>query len=267
MRLLHLLGSSYHRFSPAYSQRNVPGIMAFTHRTNSFLKLSIALLMLSAAVEMALLSATVYWLHYRAGKSFNILWDGGSFDLHGKPANLLLNQGHTSNGAAGTAFVAIGLGSLIVFWLRNRSLYLHGRVRGFAKFMYNFWLIMTFLSALLSIAALVYVFYLTSHYSGQYIDLTVASKLNNQPYPNYEAYPLDAWTPESWLWSLLQLPTTALWIQSERNDIRTHWMICQGWRYNLIPLASLGLLVLAAAVVDWRKARREERGKGRTIGA
>lgn len=85
------------------------------------LKMAIGLLMLDSFLEMALISSMVAWLHRRAGRTFEIDHDGGSFSLHGKPLGLLVDQGHTSNGAAGIAFVIVGLGSILVLSMRSRS--------------------------------------------------------------------------------------------------------------------------------------------------
>lgn len=75
--------------------------------------LLLALLMIDAIIELSLISSMVAWLHSTAGGEFEVIapemQDMISFNLHGKPKNLLLNQGHTSNGAAGTAFVLVGL--------------------------------------------------------------------------------------------------------------------------------------------------------------
>lgn len=98
------------------------------------LKIAIGFLMLDSAAEMALISGMVAWLHRRAGRSFDIDYDGASFSLHGKPLGLLVDQGHTSNGAAGTAFVVVGLGGILVLLMRSRSDSRVGRA------LYPFWL-------------------------------------------------------------------------------------------------------------------------------
>ncbi|KAK3676697.1 hypothetical protein LTR78_003473 [Recurvomyces mirabilis] len=170
------------------------------------LRLSIGILMLCAALEMALLSNMVYWLHYTAGGAFQILYHNTSFSLHGKPVGLLVNQGHTSNGAAGTAFVAVGLGGIVALSLRKRIGGGGGTGgSGFAKGFYFTWLTLTCLNALLSIVALIYTFLLTATHAGQSIDLSLASKLDNHPYPNYVAYPDLLWTPENWFSAVLEL--------------------------------------------------------------
>lgn len=90
----------------------------------SFLPLFIALiiLMFDAALEMSFIVSMVWFLHHDAGKAFTIDAPNGTFDLHGKPKNLLVNQGHASNGAAGTALILVGFGGLIVlFYERFRA--------------------------------------------------------------------------------------------------------------------------------------------------
>ncbi|KAK5122978.1 hypothetical protein LTR85_003544 [Meristemomyces frigidus] len=216
---------------------------------------AMAVLMVDAAIEMALISSMVYWLHYRAGKAFEIAYNGGTFSLHGKPLALLVNQGHTSNGAAGTAFLAIGLGGILALWSRSRGK--HGN-----RF-YHFWLVMTVLSMLLSLAALIYTFILMNDHAGQTINEALASTLNNKPYPNYVAYPLDAWTPGDWFAAILQLDLVR---HSDRSDITTHLNTMKAWTWNLIPLFILGLVVCVLAVVEALARRREVR-EVRTYGA
>lgn len=82
---------------------------------------SIGLLMIDSSLEMALISSMVAWLHRRGGRSFEIDYDGASFSLHGKPRGLFVHQGHVSNGAAGTAFVIVGLGGILALTLRTCS--------------------------------------------------------------------------------------------------------------------------------------------------
>lgn len=76
--------------------------------------------MIDGLIELSMISATVGFLHARAGKFFTVDTSSGSFDIHGKPKNLYVDQGHTSNGAAGTAIILIGLGGLLTIWFENR---------------------------------------------------------------------------------------------------------------------------------------------------
>lgn len=221
------------------------------------LYIAIGLLMVDSIIELSFISYMVSWLHRRAGRSFEIEHNGTSFSLHGKPLGLLVNQGHTSNGAAGTAFVLIGLGGILVLWMRSRP---NLRQKGFTKFLYHFWLVMTVLSALLTLAALLYTWILNGKYSGQEIDLAVASQLHNRPYPNQVPYPLEKWTPENWFDAILN---TRLVLESDRNAISGITALIRGWRINLIPMFVIGVIVAALAFSDAfrrRKAMRSERG-------
>ncbi|KAK3075144.1 hypothetical protein LTR53_001828 [Teratosphaeriaceae sp. CCFEE 6253] len=223
--------------------------------TSLLLKAAIAVLMLDAALEMALISSTVYWLHHRAGQDFLVTYASSTLPLHGKPVGLLADQGHTSNGAAGTAFVACGLGGILALVLRRRDARA-GRPtpRTVSTFFYNFWLTLCILNTLLCLAALIYTFSLTATYSGQKIDLALASQLDNRPYPDYVAYPTDFWTPENWLKAVLALPLAS---SSDRADIHVHWIVQEVWRWNLVPLFILQSIVCVLAVLDWRRGRRE----------
>lgn len=216
--------------------------------------------MVDSIIELSFVSYMVGWLHRRAGKSFEVEYNGTAFSLHGKPANLLPNEGHTSNGAAGTAFVLIGMGGILVLWMRSRP---NLWQKGFTKFLYHFWLVMTVLSALLTLAALLYTWILVHMHAGQTIDLAVASQLHNQPYPNYVAYPLDQWAPENWFSAVLK---TDLVHQSERNEISGTLSIIRGWRINLIPMFILGVIVSVLAFLDAFKRRKAARSERDTKG-
>nr|OQO17586.1 hypothetical protein B0A51_14937 [Rachicladosporium sp. CCFEE 5018] len=219
------------------------------------LPLSLGLLMLTGIVEMAFISSMVYWLHRFAGGEYTVATPtmaGTTFTLHGKPKHFLLNQGHTSNGAAGTAFVGVGLGGILVLWLRARALR-RGEYRGFTKAIYHAWLVLAVLSALLSIAALVYTYLLTYQHWGQTINIVDASLLNNQPYPNQVAYPNQAWTPENWFKAVLKLPLAE---KSDRKNIWNHLYIMRAWRWNLIPLVVFGVIFAVVALLDAREKRR-----------
>ncbi|KAM3423914.1 hypothetical protein BST61_g1308 [Cercospora zeina] len=225
------------------------------------LKVSLALLMLDSLIETAFISSMVRWLHTRAGQDFLFTSSGRTDSLHGKPLHLLVDQGHTSNGAAGTAFVLIGVGGILALKLRHHAATNPHNTRSstttLSKIIYISWFTFTFLSMLLSLGALIYTFILTSSHSGQHIDTSVAATLNNQPYPNQVPYPRDSWTPENWFQAVLDIPLVN---QSDRNAINFHLRIMQAWRWNLIPMFIFGFAVFVCAMVDavaqWRKERR-----------
>ena len=73
------------------------------------LYITMGVLMVDAVIEVGLVGSMVGFLHDRAGKFFTINGPEGAFNLHGKPKGLLVDQGHTSNGAAGTALILVGV--------------------------------------------------------------------------------------------------------------------------------------------------------------
>lgn len=96
----------------------------------SFLPLGVALivLMIDSAIELAFISSMVGYLH-RSGANtypFHIFPTNANPNvasvgyLNAKPAGLLLNEGHTSNGASGTALVLICFGGFLVLWHMRR---------------------------------------------------------------------------------------------------------------------------------------------------
>lgn len=215
--------------------------------------------MIDAIIELSFISSMVSWLHRRAGSYF-LIYDvdpslhsdpstADTFSLHGKPEYMLVDQGHTSNGAAGTAFVLVGFGGILVLALRHR-MERQGRSSSAVNGMYYAWLVSIVLSTLLTLAALIATFVLTSKHAHQMINVTFAANLNNQPYPNMVPYPLLEWTPENWFSAVLSLDLVSA---SDRADISHHLLVMRGWRWNLIPLFLLGLWLCIAAVWDMRR--------------
>ena len=236
------------------------------------LYLTIGLLMIDAVVEVGLVGSMVGFLHARAGKFFAINGPNGTIDLHGKPRNLLVDQGHTSNGAAGTALILVGgLGLLVIWYDKRRARRVRpntaSRVKTWeTRFLtcpfqahttshsgiFIFWVAMTVFSALLALAALIYTFVLTAQTDHQSINPTVAAA---NPEPLF--YPLDKWTPENWFIAVLALPLAH---DSDRRDIHHNLHLMRGWRWNLIPLFLLGVAVASLALWELLAGRRWRQG-------
>ena len=237
--------------------------------------------MVDAVIEVGFVGSMVGFLHNRAGKFFTVDAPNGTFELHGKPKGILVNQGHTSNGAAGTALILVGvLGLLVISYDKRRvrrvcfssptsqpqreiqilicdtqsQITTHSGI-------FTFWVIMSILSTCLTLAAIIYTFILTAQTDDQSINLTVAA-LNPEP----TKYPLDNWTPENWFIAVLALPLTH---ESDRSKIRNELHLMRGWRYNLIPLFVLGVVVSGLAVWElvggrrWRQGDSKEKFRGR----
>jgi len=207
------------------------------------LKLAIGLLMVVSIIELSFISATVAWLHLTASGTFPVRANGSIFNLAGKPANLMVDQGHTSNGAAGTAFVVIGTGGILALWLRSRF----PASRLGAAF-YQLWFAFNIPALLLTLGALAYVFAVTNAHKGQRIDVGVAKALNGANYPN------DTWTPQNWFSAVLKLDIAD---GNVRADILSHYRVMLGWQYNLIPFFIVQLVETVLATLDFLKFRRE----------
>ncbi|KAI1387212.1 uncharacterized protein F4822DRAFT_276577 [Hypoxylon trugodes] len=212
------------------------------------LKAAIGILMVDSIIELSFVSSMVAWLHLTASKGFSFNSDGSSHRLAGKPLHMMVDQGHTTNGAAGTAFVLIGLGGIVALTLRHWSRDAQGGSRGFGRFIYQLWVALNIPALLLTIGALAYVFAVTNKHRGQTIDVPLAVSLNGSPYP------LEDWTPQNWFSAVLQLDLT-----SARDDIHSHLSVMRGWQYNLIPMfiIQLGVTILVVLeFLDWRRQYR-----------
>lgn len=214
---------------------------------------TIPILMADGLIEVGFVGSMVGFLHDRAGKFFTIDAPNGAFDLHGKPKGLLVNQGHTSNGAAGTAVVLVGFLGLLTIWLEKRRARKTSTAGHSGLFI--FWVVMTVLSAMLTLAALIYTFVVTAQTDNQSINLTVAAA-NPEPLK----YPDDNWTPENWFIAVLALPLAH---ESDRRDIRNNLHLMRGWRWNLIPLFIIGVAVALLAVWELIRGRRWTEGESR----
>lgn len=84
---------------------------------------ALVVLMIDSAIELATISSMVGYLHRSGANTYPFITDDSTEPLvfvNAKPAGLLLNEGHTSNGAAGTALVLICFGGFITLWHQHR---------------------------------------------------------------------------------------------------------------------------------------------------
>jgi len=89
--------------------------------TSLLLRITLILLMIDSAIEVAFISNTVSYLHQSRGNQYPFdSGNGTSAIINAKPALLLLNEGHISNGAAGTSLVGICFGGFLVLWMQRR---------------------------------------------------------------------------------------------------------------------------------------------------
>jgi len=219
--------------------------------TSLLLKIFIGLLMIVSIIELSLISATVGFLSKRAKGTFNIVADGSTFPISGEPANLIVDQGHTSNGASGTAFVIIGCCGILALWLRNRPGYYTKSAAGLlSRGWYRLWLGLNIPALLLTLGALAFTFAVANAHDGQRIDLTVAKELDGK------AYSSEKWTPQNWFDALMKLDLAS---QNERSDIQRVYKIARGWQYNLIPFFLVQLVQTVLALMEARRKRKADR--------
>ncbi|UKZ79175.1 hypothetical protein TrVFT333_006925 [Trichoderma virens FT-333] len=208
------------------------------------LAIALGVLMVDAVLELAFITSMVAWLHNTASGTFAVKFNGSTFDLYGEPKHFLVDQGHSSNGAAGTAIVLIGFGGILTLWLRSRPNILGAKL---TSFFYGAWLVILVLGLMLTIGSLGYVFSVTNAHRGQTIDINVASTTGNHKYA------LDSWTPQNWFPAMLKLDLAD---DSQRNDIVKHLRIMRGWQYNLIPLFLIQLTTTVLAGLEFLERRK-----------
>ncbi|KAK3304259.1 uncharacterized protein B0T15DRAFT_234411 [Chaetomium strumarium] len=203
------------------------------------------LLAVDAAVSLGLVSSMVAFLHHYGRGPCPVANPTGSyFLLAGEPANLVTNQGHTTNAAGGTALVLVAFGGMIALWLEKRS----RKKRDSSSPVFYLWALIVFFSFLLTLVALIYTFVETSKTGGQSIDLAVAE---TNPAP--VKYPDHRWTPENWYAAVLELPLVS---DNNRRIISGNLTIMRAWRWNIIPLFVLGFVLLVLVALEVLRVRR-----------
>jgi len=207
--------------------------------------LCLFLLAVDAAITMGLVSNMVSFLHRNGRGPFAVgPADGSPFLLTGEPANLVVDQGHTTNAAGGTALILIGFGGSIALWLERRAQKKWDRSSPF----FNIWAVFVLLSSLLTMVALIYTFVETTKTGGQAIDLSVARA---NPHPT--KYPDGRWTPENWYAAVLDLPLASA---AQRRVISGNLTIMRAWRWNLVSLFILGFILLGLVALEVLRMRR-----------
>lgn len=209
------------------------------------------LLMVVSIIELSLISATVGFLSQRAEGTFDVLSGGSTFPISGKPANLIVDQGHTSNGASGTAFIIIGCCGFLALWLRSRPNYHTKSSAGvFSRGWYRLWLGLNVPALLLTLGALAFTFAVANAHDGQRINLSVAEGLNGKSYSE------EKWTPQNWFDALLKLDLAS---RTDRNDIERFYRISRGWQYNLIPFLVVQLAQTVLAFLEATRQRKADK--------
>jgi len=205
------------------------------------LLIALVFLTIDSAIELAFISSIVGYLHRSGANKYPFFAnDGSTIFVDAKPAHLLLNEGHTSNGAAGTALVAVSFGGfLVLWWVRRREkLNIHRPSRLFLAYA-----ILTVLSFLLTTAALAYTFITAHSTSNQSILPSIALQYENKPYP------LHNWGPGTWTSALLDLDL----VNGKDRTYLQHWSsVMKGYEYNLIPLFLIGGVVAGLSVWNCR---------------
>lgn len=226
-------------------------------------KISLGLVMFTSALELALVTATVGYLAIIGKQTFAVTTTTTAtgaqtqttLQVPGVPATLDVNQGHTSNGAAGTGFVIVSCAGLLALWLRDRPGYYHRRGFGgwFGRVWYRLWLALLVPALLLTLGALAYVFTVTNAHEGQSIDLGVVQNLRSAT--SGAKYPLEEWTPQGWFAALAALDFVN---DSDRDGVVTHLRIARGWQYNLIPFFLAQLTQTTLTLLDARRRRKTD---------
>ncbi|KAH8676569.1 hypothetical protein BGZ60DRAFT_259942 [Tricladium varicosporioides] len=206
---------------------------------------ALIVLMVDSAIELAMISSMVGYLHRSGANEYPFrTTDGGIAVINAKPKHLGTNAGHTSNGAAGTALVLICFGGFLNLWYQKRR---ERMAKPGPSKIFLGYTIFTILSVCLTISALAFTFAVGNQTKGQTIDTLVA--VANQ----HRGYPLDNWVPGTWTKALLKLPLTS---SKDVSYLRKWLRVMEGWEYNLIPMFVIGLVVAGLSVKTYLDQRR-----------
>ncbi|KAH8899534.1 hypothetical protein GQ53DRAFT_802052 [Thozetella sp. PMI_491] len=217
----------------------------------TYIYVALGFLAADAAISMGFVTSMVQFLHTSGQGPFRINDNDGSFLFYGEPehAHIIADQGHTTNGAGGTALVLLGFGGILTLWLENRS----RKKSGKSHPLFNVWSVLVVLSWLLTTAALIYTFVVTAQTANQTIDISKATTPANHPELATLPYPYLKWTPENWYKAVLQLNLAD---QSDIDLINHNLHLMTGWRYNLIVLFILGFILMDLVILEHLRLRR-----------
>ncbi|KAH8697855.1 hypothetical protein BGW36DRAFT_450608 [Talaromyces proteolyticus] len=204
--------------------------------TKRSLLIPYALLLIFSTIQLSLVSQMVTFLHIQKTQVMTyqaLNSDSPGFKIHVLPEKLSLNQGHTTNGAAGYGLVLSITFLVITFFLQgNRK-------------NQPILLIMTLLLGLLVLfvlSAFIYVFAVTYMTSENRINTRIAESINGA------AYPIDSWTPETWYRALLLLPLTGV-------DLTGAYQEMVAWRWWTLPYLAVSTLAFGWTAVVCVKDR------------
>lgn len=216
------------------------------------LYVSMALLMVSAILEMAFASATVQWLISITAEqrqypiSFYHNDDIISY-LPAVPMRLDTIPGHVSNAIGGTNLVLVGFLGIIALVLRSRKTFQTSRL---SKTWYHIWILLLTISALFTSVGLIYVYTSITAYTDPSIDGSGLISSDDQ----YRPYPYDNWTLLSWFSAVAN---SRFRNASDENDVVRHLQLIKGWIFNIIPLFLLCWTVLGLRIADGMLTRRQ----------
>lgn len=227
------------------------------------LKITLGLVMLASALELSLISATVAYLAQLDKRTFTVSSSTTSSPspptttttIHGLPATLLVDQGHTANGAAGTALVLLGLGGVLALHLRSRARYHHatGARGALARAVYRLWLGLTVPALLLTLGALAYVLAVTRMHDDDAGQMAALLDHDHDNGNGGVVAVLGTWTPQGWLGALARLDV------ADRAALRVQARVARAWEWNLVPFFGVQVGMTVCAWLDARR-RRGERG-------
>lgn len=215
--------------------------------------IALALSMVDCIVQLAITSTYAKWLNNLYASNVQYPLEDGR-TIYAVPEQMDQNVEHLCNDSAGVALVLVGFGGIVALLLRRRNNFSHSL---FSKIWYHTWLVLTLLSFLLTLGALIYIFVTMNRHAGQTIDLTLL-----QGQAMRQRWPYGSWDPKSWFDALLSLDLSS---SDDRDAITSHIHLFTGSMFNMIPLLVTGLAVLVFAVLDGIFMRRAARSNSEKI--
>ncbi|KAF2019824.1 hypothetical protein BU24DRAFT_448231 [Aaosphaeria arxii CBS 175.79] len=211
--------------------------------------------------NLGLISSMVGFLHGQKNHvhNYQVNWPGQpSSQLFVEPKNLWVDQGHTSNGAAGYGFFLGLYGLFVAWWLRRRQSTVHFDIlsntghhtyskQSQSRVLLSL-VILQFLAVLFTLSALIFTFVVTNQTQGQSILPSVARP--DVPYPDHW------WTPETWFKAVLDTPLAS---QGHRNSISSAVTHMVAWRWILIPIFLTDIVVFGISSWVLLKQRKGAR--------
>ncbi|KAH8904651.1 hypothetical protein BR93DRAFT_970588 [Coniochaeta sp. PMI_546] len=213
--------------------------------THTFLKIALGLVWFDGVLELALAESCLWWIHDGAAGPYHVSnpSGGGTFTMTSQPQHMLFELTRAASAAGILAFVVATAG-IVALQLRKSRF----RERTWAAVWYRAWPYVSGVFAMYTLAVTIALNVLTNMHDHQMINVSVSADLGEGV-----KYPLDSWTLPNFYAAVKMLLEGTPDQTGTVNTINAHLRTMLGWRWNLVPLVVLQVVL---SILTWLEFRQ-----------